>query len=242
MNAARPCRPGPPRLPPSSQWTPGPFRSKLKHVNPLAYRAPRPFVRLLAAGLALGSALTAAPSRAAEIEVKLFGQPCKLSGPQDTATLKAIHSVSPEQAVPDDLLTEFRADRAAQLKSSLERVKSASPLPTSLDRYRDKLKKRLNAMIAFFEGFNVARKDRKAEPMIERVSHSLSPQDLESFGALVRKAIASSAGKPLSNETGEQLFIDYLERIQADPEEDFHRATRKLQVTYDCAMGEPDEE
>ncbi len=196
----------------------------------------------MVAGLALGSALAAPIAWAAEIDVKLFGQPCKLSGPHETATLKAIHSVSPEQAVPDDLLTEFRADRAAQLKSSLERVKSARPLPSSLDRYRDKQKRRLNAMIAFFEGFNVARNDRKPEPMIERVSHSLGRQDLESFSALVRKAFSTSAGKPLNNETGEQLFVDYLERIQADPEEDFHRATRKLQVSYDCALGEPDDE
>ena len=77
---------------------------------------------------------SASVAPAAELEVKLFGQPCKLSGPQDIATLKAIHSVSPEQALPDDLLTEFRPDRAAQLKISLEKVKAASPLPSSLLR------------------------------------------------------------------------------------------------------------
>lgn len=239
-NAVGLCPSGPA---PRPQWTTPGFRCKLKHVNSRNKRASRPVHRILAASLAIGSALASPfPCVAGEIEVRLFGQPCKLSGPQDTATLKAVHAVSPEQAVPDDLLTEFRADRANQLKNSLEKVKAASPLPSSLDRYRDKLKRRLIAMIAFFEGFSVARKDRKPEPMSERVSHSLSPQDLESFGSLVRKAFSASAGKPISNEAGEQLFVEFLQRIEADPEEDFHRATRKLQVTYDCAMGEPDDE
>src|SRR4051794_38218221 len=78
-----------------------------------------------------------------EVRVSLFGQPCTLQGPLDERALRVVHSLSPDQIYPqrENTLT------AAPTRRALEKLKSLNGAPAGLDRYRERLGKRLEAQL-----------------------------------------------------------------------------------------------
>src|SRR5262245_29599515 len=83
----------------------------------------------------------AAAAKSNRLPVTLFGQPCVLEGPLDPSTLKAIHSISPEE-----ICSPFSADRTAEeTRRAIDKLKAATGVPGSLDVYRDRLARRLKA-------------------------------------------------------------------------------------------------
>jgi hypothetical protein len=167
-----------------------------------------------------------------EIKVSLFGQPCLLRGPTDEKTLKLIHSLSPEQLYPerDSPLT------SAPTRTALEKLKAVSGAPTGLDRYRDRLAKRLEAQLAVLEAFEKYEKDRKTASILAAGKSYMTPIREKEFVAAVKKA---EAAKTLSkSDTLDALFDSYSDGIEADPEEEFHRAIQRLNVQYACSFEE----
>jgi hypothetical protein len=184
----------------------------------------------------------AAWSRAApqnEIRVTLFGQPCLLSGPVDEASLKLIHSVSPEQ-MPSARTGNYSAEQA---RKALERLRKVAGLPSALDRYRERLTKRLEAELAFDEGYEAALKSHQISAWVAGARKYLNEAKLHSFESLAKKA---EALKTLDSDRGreltDQLFELYAEGIEPDPEEEFHRAIKRMNVQYACSFEESSDE
>ncbi|MCM2324019.1 MAG: hypothetical protein NDJ90_12235 [Oligoflexia bacterium] len=197
----------------------------------------------LLAGMAFGLPAWSKPSVSStkkpgtQIKVTLFGHPCVLQGPTDVATLNAIHSVSPEQTYTIFLMEDVRKDSAQQLKDNVEKLKKASPLPAALKRYRDALIRRLTSQIAFVEGLQAAQAEKKSAPLLAAVRPQLQGKNSKAFEEAAKKLDRAGAEPALY----EQLLELYGELIEPDPEEEFHRAIRALQVQYSCSYGEVQE-
>lgn len=179
------------------------------------------------------AANTPGPAKTTRLPVKLFEQPCVLQGPLDEATLKAIHQISPNQLGPPQS-ADASIDKA---KKSLERLKAAKGFPSSFDKYRDRQAKRLEAQITFLKALQEGKASKKAAPVLAAGKVLLKPKALAAFETLAKKMETPEA----ATDAGmrgllEQLFEQFNEAVEADPEEDFHRALRKLNVEYDCAF------
>ncbi|MEK7396186.1 MAG: hypothetical protein AAB116_04560 [Candidatus Poribacteria bacterium] len=165
------------------------------------------------------------PTPSSEITVNLFGQPCLLTGPLDKETLKIIHSISPEQLYPHE--PEY-----ASTMQALKKLRAVKSLPPSLDRYKDRLAKRLEAQLSFFEGLATAKKPGKI-PFLNAVKPHIKGNS-SAFTSAVNKLVFSEASN--NQEKLDTVFELYNEIIEPDPEEDFHRAIKKLNVQYTCVF------
>ncbi|OFZ18086.1 MAG: hypothetical protein A2X94_02630 [Bdellovibrionales bacterium GWB1_55_8] len=182
------------------------------------------------------AAANAAPPRPSsspsqEITVTLFGQPCLIAGPLNKSVLKEIHSISPEQIFP----AEASDLNAEPVKRSFEKLKATQGIPPALDRYREKLLKRLEAQLAFLDGLAAAKKAHKSGPLLASISKFTAGKRTQEFDALLRKTdFAGSVGA----ENASQLLELLLDVVESDPEEEFHRAIQKLNVQYTCVFAD----
>jgi hypothetical protein len=207
-------------------------------MSPAVYRL-FPLGCLAVAALLLnGSAAWAGPkaaSTATRIPVTLFGQPCVLEGPLAANELKAIHSISPEE-----ICSPFTPERTVdETRKSMERLK-ATGLPAGLDRYRDRLAKRLKAELAFLEAVQEARRKKSAEPLLSASKEFVFQGRRKELEASARAFVSAADG---SNRWQQQtqLFDLYNESIEARPDDEFHRAIRTMNVQYLCSFEEADE-
>ena len=158
-----------------------------------------------------------------EIRVTLFGQPCSLQGPVSQEILRSIHDISPEKLpLPASLESARKA---------VEQIKKQPTLPTALDIYRDKLTKRLEAQLAFFQGWEVYKKSKDIGALTSALKSSLSERKLADVKALPKKV---PSGKL------EDIADAFNEIADAPPEEDFHRAIERLGVRYSCTFEDVD--
>ena len=191
---------------------------------------------LLCAGLAFphfSDAATPRPSASPpqEITVTLFGQPCQLAGPLDKTTLKEIHAISPEQVYP----AEVSGLNIEPVRKSLEKLKAAHGAPPALDRYRERLLRRLELQVAFLEGLAAAKRAKKAEPLLAGIATFTQGKRTKQFNALLKKTnFANFADR----EAGTELLDALLEAVEPDPEEDFHKAIQRLSVQYTCVFAD----
>lgn len=172
--------------------------------------------------------------KAKEIRVQLFGQPCLLSGPHEETILKAIHSISPEQLPPPQ--------SQSQVKQTLDKLKNLPPLPIGLDRYRDQLNKRLEAQLNFYDGLTEAKRSGKVNSIISRVSHDLTSRRLKEFESQLVAQNQKEGVSSWGNSTIVRLNENFLEALDENPDEEFHRAILKMNVRYDCSMESEEEE
>lgn len=180
--------------------------------------------------------LAAQAHASTELKVTLFGTPCTLSGPLGVQGLKAVHAVSPEQALPTIEASDLQK-ASKQIKRALESVRAAKPVPAALDRYRERLTKRLEALGAFSDAWVAAKAQRKSAPLIAAGQKYSQGKDAKPFEQLAKKVEAG-----VSADLAEQLFDLYSSMIEPDPEEDFHRAIERINVRYSCTFEEPSDE
>jgi hypothetical protein len=187
--------------------------------------------------VALGAPALASPTRPlseSQIRVTLFGQPCALRGPFDESTLKAIHAISPEQAYSIRTAEDAEETTSAEVKQSLDKI-SKPPLtpPAGLDRYRQRLAIRLRQLEDFFQGAEAARKTRSPSELIETGGLYLKGQEARSFSELAER-FAETPKTDVAIKA--RLFDLYSSAIEPDPEEEFHLAIQRLNVSYSCAF------
>lgn len=175
-----------------------------------------------------------------KIHVRLLGQPCLLQGPFDELTLKTIHSIGPAQIYPTLSTTDLNSS-LDEAQKSLEKIKRVNSIPSLLDRYRDKLGKRLEAQIAFFEGLNLIKTTHKSVHFLETGKKHLKNNDFRQFEILLKKIDSPGKGTLPIQELMEQIFDLYNESIEPDPEAEFHRAIKKINVEYMCSFEESEE-
>lgn len=165
----------------------------------------------------------------AEIPVTLFGQPCVLSGPVSSETLKACHSISPEQLPP--------ARTSDQARRLLEKLRKAQNIPSALERYRERLSRRLEAQIAFFNGLAAAKKSGRAADLISATKGQIPEKQAKNFEALVKKDPVASWNSAIID----QITDSYNDWIEQNPEEEFHRAIERMNIRYTCSFEESEE-
>jgi hypothetical protein len=171
------------------------------------------------------------------ISIKLFGQPCVLEGPLAAPTLQQIHSISPEE-----ICSPFSTDRTPEeTRKALEHLKSLSGLPPSLDRYRERLTRRLSAELAFLEAMQEARKSRNGQPLVDSTKAYLQAGKRRDFVTLAKSFVTAAPESAKRKELASQLYDFYNEAIDASPEDEFHRAIRSMNVQYTCSFEESDE-
>ena len=172
-----------------------------------------------------------------EITVSLFGQPCLLSGPIEKNILRTIHSISPAQVYPEP----GTAVSSDFLRKAIDKVKTANNVPPQLDGYRERLTKRLESQLVLANGLSAAKKAGKSEPLVAATKTYIPSRRLKEFETLARKL----DGKKGDAELEGQIFLLFSEMVEADPEEDFHKAIQRMSVRYTCDFadeGESEEE
>jgi hypothetical protein len=182
--------------------------------------------------LILGASVAGAAPSGHQIKVTLFDQPCILQGPVDEATLKTIHSISPEQIHPTFSLNES----STSVKSCLDKLRAIKEVPSALDTYREQLTKRLEAEAAFLKGIEAVNKYQKSEGLIAPTKSFLPAAKQKTFEALASKLEAKNLSPAQRKETIQNLFNTYSDAMPTDPEEEFHRAIHKLKVQYVCTF------
>jgi len=190
----------------------------------------------LALLLASASLFAAPKAGSTRISVTLFGQPCMLEGPLTQETLKSIHAVSPEE-----ICSPFSVERTAdETRSAIEKLKVAPGLPPSLDRYREKLTRRLRAELTFIDALPEAKKSKSAARLVELTREYVLASKRKEMESLA-KSFASATAEIKRKELASQLYDFYSEAIDANPEDEFHRAIRTMNVQYTCSFEETDE-
>ncbi len=187
-------------------------------------------------------ARNALPAKAAtetEIHVTLLDRPCLLKGPFDEITLKAIHAIGPDQ-IPN-IFYPVPQHSKEQIKNALEKIRSSKNLSSLLDhdsildRYRDKQRKRLEAEIALLEGLETQQKTHTSALLLAAGNQFLSGPEHQNFINAVKK-LDGNKKSAQNQKLVEQIFNIYDDGIERDPEEEFHRAIKKMKVEYTCSF------
>ncbi len=174
----------------------------------------------------------------AEVRVTLFDQPCILRGAVNEAVLKIIHTISPEQIYPTTILAQSPSEAADGLRKSLDKLKKTPSTPTQLDRYRDRLTRRFTAQLSFFEGLLTLKQTGQPDALLEKGKRILPEKKFKDFETQVKKKAAAGKAGP---ENFEPILDLFNEAIEADPEDEFHRAIRILDIHYVCNFGDSED-
>ena len=185
----------------------------------------RPLLQLIICVLTASTSAWALRSPQSEIRVHLFGQPCTLQGPVNNVTLKQIHSVSPEQLYP---LREAQL-KDGSTKKVLQKVRTteSASFPPFLERYRERLVKRLEAQASFIEGLEKFSAQKKTPHLIELARRYALPKKLKELEAQLQ----------LTTDV-ETAFDQFSDAIEPDPEEEFHRGIQRMSIQYVCSFDE----
>ena len=171
-----------------------------------------------------------------EIQVTLFGQPCTMSGPFPKTSLTLLHEVSPEK-IPPDLTT----DQMKRVRAKTGELKS---MPMPIEQYRDHLRKRLSAKIAFEEAVAQAKKakgemKKSLETVLTNLKEHISTLQYSGFADATKKSFETSGSA-----WNEAFTVSFRERfegvIQPDTEEEFHKSIRLAKIQYVCAFDDSD--
>lgn len=167
---------------------------------------------------------------AGEVRVTLFGSPCALRGPLDAAQLRRIHEISPEQILVVN--SEPGPDWFKQVKASYERIQKAHALPSALDRYREKARRRLEAQWVYAREYSQWNPQAPIKPEsaeLKKFITAITPHLVQQGNVPKEIADYLQAGQ-----WGAALEV-YELAIEPDPEEHFHHAIGKLKVQYRCS-------
>jgi hypothetical protein len=196
-------------------------------------------------GLSLSFLITplttgASPSTETEIHITLLGQPCLLQGPFDELTLRAVHGIGPAQIYPNLSVEDLKTSKD-QAQRALETIKTAKHIPSLLDLYKDRLERRLTAQIAFMDGLLHSGEQIQTQSFIKKLDHFLKSADLQQLEVLLRKVKTHLKHTEQYRESLDQAFDYYNEKIETDPESEFHKAIKKLHIQYTCSFEESDD-
>ena len=170
-----------------------------------------------------------------EIQVTLFGQPCTMSGPFARTSLTLLHEISPEKIPPDLTLEQMRRIRT--------KTGDLKNMPMPIEQYRDHLRKRLSAKIAFDEAISQAKKSKDSkksiDPFVTNLKEHISPLQYPGFAEATKKSF--EVGGSIWNEAFIASVRERFENsIQPDTEEEFHKAIRAAKIQYVCAFDDSD--
>jgi hypothetical protein len=158
-----------------------------------------------------------------------------MNGPFPRATLVLIHEVSPERVPPNATID--------QMKKIRTKVLQLKNVPMPIEQYREHLRKRLSAKIAFAEALGPAKKQASGPTESKKALANFLKNVKEHVSTLQYPAFEEAAKKALEanqfawNESfTEPLREKYEEVIQPETQEEFHKAIRLSKVQYVCSF------
>lgn len=169
-----------------------------------------------------------------KVAVKLFNQPCDLTGPFSVEILKTVHSISPEQMQPPQNLAQSQSQEKKLIAIS------ASQIPPLLGSYKERLLKRVKCQREFFDLLKeLAGQSASKEPIKLFQGKSFSGLTQNCLSGASVKAVGDQS---FSTDEDKQvtLFEDFSEKIEPFPEDDFHQAIRKSKIQYQCSFDQED--
>jgi len=168
--------------------------------------------------LALATACVGIQSvHADEIDVTLFGQPCRMIGPMPEAQLRAIHDVGPERTPPP-------MSQKETVDSIARALKQTHP---ALDEYRHLLQSRLKEYEQFFAAWEQFKRSRNRELFLK------SSPSRPSLRSAIQTGLATSHGKPTTAAL-ESILELFSQDSDLALQELFHKALRSLKISYEC--------
>lgn len=168
-----------------------------------------------------------------EIQVTLFGQPCTMNGPFPKATLTLLHEISPEKIPPTASIEWMKRIRT---KTTL-----LKNIPFPLEQYRDHLRKRLSAKIAFDEALvqavktNSANARKSLDAFLKNLKEHISTLQYPNFELKTKKLFELNA-EVWNDFFTTPLRESYESFIQPDTEEEFHKSIRVSKIQYICSF------
>ncbi len=163
-------------------------------------------------------------AESSEVHVNLLGQPCLLSGPYDDSTLNLIHSLGPAQLYPN-LSNLNQPTGTESIVRALSKIQNPKNLPALLDRYRERLTRRLQQQQRFIQAI---RSKTPSVSLLKLGKEFIRGPEMKKFESLLKQKTG----------VNEQLFEIFNDSIEPDPEADFHRAIKQLQIQYNCSFEE----
>ncbi len=158
-----------------------------------------------------------------------------MSGPFPKTSLTLLHEISPEKLPPDLTLEQMK-----KIRTKTSDLKSMS-MP--IEQYRDHLRKRLSAKIAFEEAITQAKKStdpkKSLDPFLTNLKEHISTLQYPSFTETTKKAF-ETAGSAWNDAFVVPLRERYEGVIQPDTEEEFHKAIRAAKIQYVCSFDDSD--
>ncbi len=177
-------------------------------------------------------------AQASEIHVILLGQPCLLAGPFDNTTLELVHSVGPAQIYPNFTNLNQPGTRD-QVSRALLKSQNAKKLPNLLERYRERLTSRLQRQLRFIQALQG---QSKIDALLKLGRGAIQGPEIKKFESILKPKRGPEEENTVRPEAAEQLFELYTDAIEPDPESEFHRAIKKLQIQYNCSFEESEPE
>ena len=175
-----------------------------------------------------------------EIRVTLLGQPCTLSGPFSTAQLSAIHAIGPAQIYPN-INPPNLPEAEKNAKKALSTLTQTKHTPATFDRYKQNLSQRLDAQIAFLHALKESQKQLSTSPLLKVIEAYTKNKNSKLYPQSVKKLAGIDLKTPQSNQLIEESFEQFNEEIEPDPEQEFHRALKKLRIQYKCSFEESED-
>ncbi|NBU21589.1 hypothetical protein EBS43_09330 [bacterium] len=175
-----------------------------------------------------------------EIKVTLLGQPCDLSGPFSKVQLKAIHSIGPAQLYPN-LSPPNLPDTEKNARKALSTLTQTKHLPPAFDRYKQNLSQRLNAQIEFLHALNESQKALNTSPLLKIMEIYTKDKNSKLYEQAAKRLSGVDLRAPQSSQVIEEFFDLFNEEIAPDPEHEFHRALKKLNIQYKCSFEESED-
>lgn len=157
------------------------------------------------------------------IPVKLFESRCTLSGPSSrfkAADLTQIDNLSPER-----VLTFQNVDEAQAAMAQLEKTKAPTP---ELEPYLTQARVYAKKVALFLGSAEMLRADKNRDRFVKMVSGSPTNRQ--------KKHLEELAGRVLAGEETDVLLASFSETMGAAPDEEFHRAIRRMKINYNCVF------
>lgn len=194
---------------------------------------------VLIVGLRCSTAFCAPQMTSIKVFLLDSTSPCTLKGPFQASQLKEIHAVGPAQVFPD-LKLENLSKMGKTLEGALTKIKGTA-LPHELDNYRRRVEGRLMAQLELLRALDKIERSKNVS-LISDPIQKWAKGDLKPLEEAFRSAWITPPQGSMHWDRGKltQAMDTYNEAIEADPEVEFHRILKRLQVEYLCNFGESD--
>lgn len=157
------------------------------------------------------------------IPVRLFESKCTLSGPKSRFSvedLTRIHDLSPEKT-----LTFSTSDAAKDSVVRLDRLKAPAP---ELESYLSQSRVYALKLSEFLQKAEALKTDKNKERFLAELSAKLTRRQ--------RRHLEDLASRVLAGEETEVLIASFGETLGVAPDEEFHRAIRRMKINYNCVF------